>query len=429
MARVVAGEAAPGASPAALEALAITSRTYAMANLGRHRVDGFDLCDLTHCQVVRPSTTDSRAAAAGTRGLVLLDGNRPATVFYTASCGGRTADSSEVWPELTRPFLVAHDDPACADSEPWVAEIEAARLVPALNTAGWVGSRLSNLGVSGRTASGRVDRLAVPGLVPPEITGEAFRLAVGRSLGWHLVKSTAFEVERIGAGYRLRGRGSGHGVGLCVVGSTRMAGDGATARAILAFYFPGLDVGSLTADRQVRPVTSGLRLALPPSARGRYQAIESLVERVLSELEDALGETAPERLDVRFHPTVEAYQRETRRPWWTSAVATAHRVELIPLHILESRGAVESTLRHELVHVLTMPLLGTRPLWVQEGAAAYFAGESSHAAESRPCPGDDEFNEAGSGAELAGLYERAAGCYAREISDGVSWAAVGQPIR
>ena len=52
VARVLAGEAARGSPPAALEALAITVRTFALANLGRHRADGFDLCDQTHCQVV-----------------------------------------------------------------------------------------------------------------------------------------------------------------------------------------------------------------------------------------------------------------------------------------------------------------------------------------------------------------------------------------
>ena len=56
VAGVLAGEAARGSSPSALEALAITIRTFAMANRGRHRADGFDLCDTTHCQVLRKAT-------------------------------------------------------------------------------------------------------------------------------------------------------------------------------------------------------------------------------------------------------------------------------------------------------------------------------------------------------------------------------------
>jgi hypothetical protein len=38
---------------AALDVQAIVSRTYAVANLGRHAAEGFDLCDTTHCQVYR----------------------------------------------------------------------------------------------------------------------------------------------------------------------------------------------------------------------------------------------------------------------------------------------------------------------------------------------------------------------------------------
>jgi peptidoglycan hydrolase-like amidase len=63
VARVVAGEGDPKAPAAAQQALAITVRTYALANLNRHRRDGYDLCDATHCQVLRAATVASRAAA------------------------------------------------------------------------------------------------------------------------------------------------------------------------------------------------------------------------------------------------------------------------------------------------------------------------------------------------------------------------------
>ena len=72
VARVLAGEAARDSPPAALEALAITIRTFALANRGRHRADGFDLCDQTHCQVLRTATPATERAAAATAGRVLL---------------------------------------------------------------------------------------------------------------------------------------------------------------------------------------------------------------------------------------------------------------------------------------------------------------------------------------------------------------------
>src|SRR6266516_372512 len=91
VARVLAGEAARDTPPAALEALAITVRTFALANRGRHHADGFDVCDQTHCQVLRPATAATERAARATAGRVLLVGDSSiASVFYSASCGGRT---------------------------------------------------------------------------------------------------------------------------------------------------------------------------------------------------------------------------------------------------------------------------------------------------------------------------------------------------
>ena len=91
VARVLAGEALRDSQPAALEALAITIRTFALANRGRHRADGFDLCDQTHCQVLRAAVAATERAARATAGRLLLRDGAPASVYYSASCGGRTA--------------------------------------------------------------------------------------------------------------------------------------------------------------------------------------------------------------------------------------------------------------------------------------------------------------------------------------------------
>ena len=84
VAQVLAGEGQPRAGDAAQQALAITARTFALANRNRHRREGFDLCDTTHCQVLRPATAIDargrgadrrpRAAAPGPAGVRLLLG-------------------------------------------------------------------------------------------------------------------------------------------------------------------------------------------------------------------------------------------------------------------------------------------------------------------------------------------------------------------
>jgi SpoIID/LytB domain protein len=47
------------------EVQAIVARSYAVTEIGRHRSEGFDVCDSTHCQLYQPSRRQtSRFAAA-----------------------------------------------------------------------------------------------------------------------------------------------------------------------------------------------------------------------------------------------------------------------------------------------------------------------------------------------------------------------------
>jgi peptidoglycan hydrolase-like amidase len=162
VARVLAGEAARESRPAALEALAIAIRTFALANRGRHHADGFDVCDQTHCQVLRAASSATETAAQATAGRVLLRNGAPASIYYTASCGGRTEKPSAVWPGAEDPpFLPSRDDDACQGAPAWTADLAAADLFRALRGAGsW--ARLADMrrqpdefGTRGAAAGGR----------------------------------------------------------------------------------------------------------------------------------------------------------------------------------------------------------------------------------------------------------------------------------
>jgi stage II sporulation protein D len=243
VARVLGGEAAPGTHPSALEALAIAVRTYAVANRNRHRADGFDVCDQTHCQVLRAANTATERASQATAGQILLDRGRPATIYYSASCGGRSEVPSAVWPGSADPsFLPSRKDDACRGEPQWAMDLTAAEIERALAPAGFHG-RLKNVRVSARSKSRRVATLRLDGLTPRSISGQDFRMAVGRAFGPLVIRSTAFELRRTREGYRFAGHGYGHGVGMCVIGSMQLAHDGRSAAQILNRYFPGLRIG------------------------------------------------------------------------------------------------------------------------------------------------------------------------------------------
>jgi stage II sporulation protein D len=252
VARVLAGEAVRDSQPAALEALGIAVRTFAIANTGRHRADGFDLCDQTHCQVLRTATGATTRAAQATAGRVLLrkDG-AVASVYYTASCGGRTEVPSAVWPGAEDPsYLPSRSDDACRGAPEWTATLAQTDLLRAFHAAGYRGQKIRNLKIADRNKSGRVARLKLDGLEPREISGQDLRVVVGRTLGWQHIKSTAFKLRKDGDTYRFSGHGSGHGVGMCVIGSARLAERGKSAADILKRYFPGLRIADVDASQR-----------------------------------------------------------------------------------------------------------------------------------------------------------------------------------
>ncbi len=444
IAQVLAGEGQPRAGDAAQQALAITARTFAIANRNRHRREGFDLCDTTHCQVVRAATPTTTRAAQATSGRLLLSRGQPAFVFYSASCGGRTELASEVWPGAIDYAGAAsvHDD-ADAGEPAWESEVRVRDVERALRSAGLRGDRLRDVRVLARNQSGRVSRVRVDGLTPSEISGHEFRTAVGRVAGFAAIKSTAFDVTRTSSGYHFRGRGFGHGVGLCVIGAGLRAARGSTADEILKFYYPGLTIGSgapnvlttvapVTAGPPVAPVaplaplapsSSDIALALPGNEEGERASLLSLIRRSRDEILKATGARAPARLRVTVHPSVDSFGRATGQPWWVSGATEGAAIELLPLTTLKQRGQLERTLRHEMAHALLDEVLSKRPMWVREGAAAYFATPPAlrTAASRVTCPKDTELLRPISAGAQREAYARAEACFAKGIADGKRW--------
>jgi stage II sporulation protein D len=482
VAQVLAGEGQPRARDAAQQALAIAARTFALANLNRHGRDGYDMCDTTHCQVVRAATDTTRRAAIATSGRVLMHEGRPATVFYSALCGGRPEIASAVWPGAIDFASTPPTDEACRDEPAWTSEVRAGDIERALRAAGHRGDRLRDLRVVARSASGRVARVRVEGFTPNEISGQDFRTAVTRVAGWQRLKSTAFDVRRTGAGYRFSGRGFGHGVGLCVIGAGHRATAGSAADDILRFYFPALTIQHYRVIEAVpAPAASGRTLptvsppppditpripipsltppgvftpppdppappgptpsvapAPPSAARGAGDVLVALpageepgrahlvqsVRAARDEIAAKAGVQLPPVIRVTVHPTVEAFGRATGQPWWAAGATRGTSIELLPLTFLRQQGQLDRTVRHEVAHVLIDAALQGRPLWVREGAALHFAdvapAPESTAARVR-CPTDEEFLRPASASAHRVAYAHAVACFRRALAEGGRW--------
>lgn len=452
VARVLSGEGQPKAAPAAQEALAIVIRTFAVANRQRHRAEGYDLCDTTHCQVMRPVLPAARQAADATAGRVLLDRGRPAFVFYSAHNGGRPALASEIWPGAVD-YVPGESHDACDDLAGWTAEVTTADLERTLRAAGLSGRALTGLTVLERTPSGRAGRLRAGGFTPETLPAHEFRMAAGRMLGWQRIRSTAFEIAPAPGGYRFQGVGYGHGVGLCVLGAGRRAARGDDTASILWAYFRDLTISGTPALRSSRTTSApavmaappeaerpagppppappvapaaalatDIRITLPPFEEHERAIVLALARQTRDEVAARALVPAPATLTIQVHPSMEAFGRASGQPWWVTGATVGTGIDLAPIAQLRQRGVLESALRYEVASAVIAPHLAKAPAWVRVGAALVYIAPPSAAPALEggrlTCPTEAELLRPVSGGAQREAMLRAERCVRREIARG-----------
>jgi stage II sporulation protein D len=227
---------------------AVLARTYAVAHIGRHHADGYDLCDTTHCELYDPAriatsrfADAARAAVARTSGEILTYRGRPAEALFHADCGGYTEAANEVWGTAVPYLLARPDDAPSVTHRHWALSVAADRLRTILNADARtrVGARLDKIAVRDRDASGRAVTIAISGSTPHDVRGDDFRSALNATLGDRAMQSTRVTIANANGTWTFDGTGFGHGVGLCQTGAAARARRGESLPSILADYFPG----------------------------------------------------------------------------------------------------------------------------------------------------------------------------------------------
>jgi stage II sporulation protein D len=260
---------------AVLEAQAIAARTYALANLGKYRIQGFDLLATPASQVYNGVTQEAAAvieAVDATRGMILTFDGKPAGAFYYDNSGGYTESGAFVW-GTDRPYLQAipekplpvrnqpltpdelaawlTDQPDCVSFREgyyvrsayrWTLWITREQIESRIRSKAKVG-RVKAIIPMERGISGRVKRVMIKGTAGSYIINS-------KSIPYRLggLRSTLFVVQpKIGRdglpeSFIFNGGGWGHGVGMSQSGAAGMALDGASAQEILAYYYPGTEL-------------------------------------------------------------------------------------------------------------------------------------------------------------------------------------------
>jgi stage II sporulation protein D len=261
----------------ALKAQAVAARTYALweKERGVWQRQGFDVCGTTSCQVYTGLLAENRRrgerwlrAVRETAGEVLLHDGAPILARYHASSGGRTLANEVVYPSSgPRPYLKAVDDPADRVSplHRWSVDFTQDAMQGILADGVELRGTLVDITADEaarrleiRTEGGRMEMNAVrfrrevsehaPKLFPDRYPGPR---PDGRLMPLTL-PSSRFEITKTDDGFRIEGRGYGHGVGMSQWGAKGRAEDGATHADILAAYYGGLRPERLDASPRIR---------------------------------------------------------------------------------------------------------------------------------------------------------------------------------
>jgi len=278
VAGVVPNEIGDKAPIEALKAQAVAARTHAISLLlyNRHTDDGYDLCDGTHCQVFKGNYLRGEEidkAVLETKGIVMMHEGKIADGVYHSSCGGKTESNQNAWNGTPIPYLqgvacypeldstdlsvesaavkcintkISTIDMASWEkrSEMWERELSKATLEKNSGV-----SDLQTMEILKRGVSGRIIKLKLIGNSSVVLDNEwKIRQQFGGlpSSFFYITngKNTGNRTYKLPETMIIKGKGSGHGVGLCQVGTLQKARQAWKWDAILQHYYPNVELGT-----------------------------------------------------------------------------------------------------------------------------------------------------------------------------------------
>jgi stage II sporulation protein D len=210
----------------------IIARTYIYKYLNKHALDKFDVCDCTHCQAFNGLISDSLIidAVRSTDGLVITTPDSVLIISaFHSNCGGETSPSEDAW-VTGQSYLKKVFDPWCRNSRNalWEKKISLERWSGYLRMNG-------NRDTTGPTGFNFIQNTRVA-----DYTTGSFTIPLRILRNDFDLRSTFFSVYAADDSVTLKGRGFGHGVGLCQEGAMVMANNGFTFKQIIEFYYSGV---------------------------------------------------------------------------------------------------------------------------------------------------------------------------------------------
>ena len=244
----------------------------------------FDVCADDHCQryqgITRITNPLVAEAVRATRGQILTYSSpeKPTSwgnpkglspicdTRFSKCCGGRTEEFQYCWEDIVKPYLTSVECPYChtqdaalirqvlndydqetPDFYEWTETIDSDQIAQWLRTKHSIDlGEIIDLIPLERGKSGRIWKLKIVGTEGSFTIGK--ELEIRRTLSDTHLKSSWFEVEKLEnhpRKFRLKGRGWGHGVGLCQIGAAVMGENGKKYDEILKHYYKNAELKTI----------------------------------------------------------------------------------------------------------------------------------------------------------------------------------------
>jgi stage II sporulation protein D len=218
---------------------AILARTFALAHINKHVTEGFSLCDQVHCQAYygKPRDQSIYKALEATRGKVVVDENLNLIIAaFHSNSGGETCNSEDVWGTRT-PYLRSVQDTFSIKmpnskwerrmlTDDWLSYLKLKHNFPVEQP------EAKEIALHFSQDTRKVFLECNETKVPLKNVRLDLQL-----------KSTFFSITPINKDSVLfRGRGYGHGLGMCQEGAMRMIKLGYSYPQVLSFYYQNIQL-------------------------------------------------------------------------------------------------------------------------------------------------------------------------------------------
>lgn len=233
VAGVVQAESGKKSYPEFYKVQAILARTFALSHLQKHVVEGFSLCDHTHCQVYFGKSIEFNImkAVADTKYTVVVDDNlNLIDAAFHSNSGGQTVNSEDLWGSKLSYLRSVNDTFSIKmpnaiwerkmSKEDWLSYLKIKHNYPIDD------EKALSEALSFKQDTRKIFLEANQIKVPLKNVRADLQL-----------KSTFFSIVSVGDTIIFKGRGFGHGVGMCQEGAMRMAKLGYKYSDIINFYY------------------------------------------------------------------------------------------------------------------------------------------------------------------------------------------------